>query len=106
RSAPSPPLEGHLLIEQTGTMVHANGLVASYDGTVSATELILHQAGLPQPVACPGGFYAASLTISGGAVEGDGSIAITQRWTLFPPATIPGCEPSTIQWSGRMTRSV
>jgi hypothetical protein len=105
-SIPAPSFENHLLIEQTGTMVHANWLVASYDGTVSATDLILHQAGLPQPVACPGGFYDAFLNISGGAVEGDGSIAITQQWTLFPPATIPGCEPCTIQWSGRMTRSV
>jgi hypothetical protein len=103
---PSPAFESHLFIEQTGTMVHASGLVASYDGTVSATELILRQAGFPRPVGCPGGFYDAFLNISGGAVEGDGSIAITQRWGLFPPATFPGCEPCSILWSGRMTRSV
>jgi hypothetical protein len=72
---------------------------------VSTTDLTLLQAGLPRPFPCPGGFYDGFLNISGGAPEGDGGISITQRWSLFPPASLPGCEPCAVMWSGRMTPS-
>jgi hypothetical protein len=102
----SPPtFESHLSIEQAGATLHATGATASYDGTVSASDLTLLQAGLPRPFPCPGGFYDGFLNLSGGAREADGSIAITQRWGLFPPVSIPGCEPCSVEWSGRMTPS-
>src|SRR5262249_24687174 len=75
-----PVFESHLSIEQNGATLHATGVVATYDGTVSASDLTLLQAGLPQPVACPPRFYDGFLNISGGAPEADGGIAITQRW--------------------------